>query len=88
MPVAAARRGVITCPFDSAAVLEAMIAVALAEGRTKKAFAEAAGLDPADLHKYTKPDGPKMSTATLARVAAGNGFHLDVRISPAKGTGP
>jgi hypothetical protein len=82
--VAAARRGVITVAFDSAAVLEAMIAVALSEGKTKKAFALAAGLDPADLHKYTKPDGPKMSTATLARVAKGNGFDLEVRLTPAK----
>ena len=71
-----ARRRAITCAFDSVALLEAMIAIALAEGRTKKAFAEAAGLDPADLHKYTKPDGPRMSTATLARVAEGNGFEL------------
>jgi len=78
--VATGHRGVITCAFDSAAVLEAMIAIALAEGRTKKAFAEAGGLDPADLHKYTKPDGPKMSTATLARVAEGNGFDLAVQI--------
>jgi len=75
-----ARRRVITCAFDSGAVLEAMIAVALAEGLTKKAFAEAADLDPADLHKYTKPDGPKMSTATLARVAEGNGFELAIQI--------
>ena len=79
-----ARRGVITCPCDSAAVLEAMIATALAEGRTKKAFAEAGGLDPADLHKYTKPDGPKMSTATLSRVATGNGFDLAVLVSRMK----
>lgn len=64
--------------------MEAMIAVALAEGRTKKAFAEAAGLDPADLHKYTKPGGPKMSTATLARVAAGNGFELLIQVRPVK----
>ena len=75
------RRGAITCPFDSAAVLSAMIEIALAEGRTKKAFAEAAGLDPADLHKYTKPDGPKMSTATLTRVAEGNGFALEILLS-------
>ncbi len=84
MSVAAARRGVITCAFDSAAVLEAMIAVALAEGRTKKDFAEAGGLDPADLYKYTKAGVSKMSTATLARVAAGNGFALEVRISRKK----
>lgn len=79
-----ARRKTITCAFDSAAVLEAMIAMALAEGRTKKAFAEAAGLDPADLHKYTKPTGPKMSTATLARVAEGNGFELAILLSTKK----
>ncbi|MFY9478142.1 MAG: hypothetical protein WAQ08_10865 [Aquabacterium sp.] len=76
-----ARRGAITCAFDSAAVLEAMIAMALAEGRTKKQFALAAGLDPADLHKYTKPDGPKMSTATLSRVAKGNGFSLSILLA-------
>lgn len=80
------RQGAITCPFDSAAVLAAMIEIALAEGRTKKAFAEAGGLDPADLHKYTKPDGPKMSTATLARVAQGNGFDLTVLVKKAKAT--
>jgi len=84
--VAAARRGFITVAFDSAAVLEAMIAVALAEGRTKKAFALAAGLDPADLHKYLKADGPKMSTATLARVAEGNGFELAIEIRRKKPT--
>lgn len=87
MAVPAARRGVITCAFDSAALLEAMIAIALSEGRTKKAFAEAGGLDPADLHKYTKPDGPKMSTATLVRVAAGNGFDLEVLIRRVKAPG-
>jgi len=78
--VAAARRGVITVAFDSAAVLDAMIAVALAEGRTKKDFAEAGGLDPADLYKYTKAGVSKMSTATLARVAEGNGFELAIEI--------
>lgn len=79
------RRGVIVCPLDSAAVLEAMIAVAVAEGRTKKDFAEAGGLDPADLYKYTTKTGvSKMSTATLARVAEGNGFALEVRISRKK----
>jgi hypothetical protein len=75
---------VITCPLDSAAVLEAMIAVAVADGRTKKDFAEAGGLDPADLYKYTKAGVSKMSTATLARVAEGNGFALEVRISRKK----
>ena len=79
-----ARRKVITCAFDSAAVLEAMIAAALAEGRTKKAFAEAGGLDPADLYKYTNPEGSKMSTATLARVAEGNGFELAIQIARKK----
>lgn len=83
-----ARRRAITCPFDSAAVLQVMIDIALAEGRTKKAFAEAAGLDPADLHKYIKPGGPKMSTATLARVASGNGFELSVLLSRVKTSAP
>lgn len=86
MPVAAARRGVITVAFDSAAVLEAMIAVALSEGRTKKDFAEAGGLDPADLYKYTKAGVSKMSTATLARVAEGNGFELAIEIRRKKPT--
>jgi hypothetical protein len=84
--VAAARRGVITVAFDSAAVLEAMIAVALSEGRTKKDFAEAGGLDPADLYKYTKAGVSKMSTATLARVAEGNGFELAIEIRRKKPT--
>jgi len=75
------RSKAFTCAFDSAAVLEAMIDVALAEGRTKKDFAEAAGLHPADLHKYIKADGPKMSTNTLARVAEGNGFELSILVS-------
>lgn len=82
--MAPARRRAITCVFDSATVLEAMIGIALEQGRTKKAFAEAAGLDPADLHKYTKPGGPKMSTATLARVAEGNGFELAILLTPPK----
>jgi hypothetical protein len=86
VPVAAARRGVITVAFDSAAVLEAMIAVALSEGRTKKDFAEAGGLDPADLYKYTKAGVSKMSTATLARVAEGNGFELAIEIRRKKPT--
>ena len=79
-----ARRKVITCAFDSAAVMEAMIAEALAEGRTKKAFAEAGGLDPSDLYKYTASGGSKMSTATLARVAEGNGFELAIQITRKK----
>lgn len=74
------RRGVITCALDSAAVLEAMIAVAITDGRTKKDFAEAGGLGAADLYKYTNGGGSKMSTATLLRVAEGNGFDLEVRI--------
>lgn len=83
-----ARRKAITCAFDSSAVLEAMIDMALAEGRTKKAFAEAAGFSPADLYKYIGPDSSKMSTATLARVAEGNGFELTIQIArrkPARG---
>lgn len=80
------RREAVACAFDSTEILSAMLEVALAEGRTKKAFAEAGGLGAADLQKYLKPDGSKMSTATLARVAAGNGFELSAlvtRIKPA-----
>lgn len=38
------------------------------------------GLGPADLYKYTKAGVSKMSTATLARVAEGNGFKLVIEI--------
>jgi hypothetical protein len=80
------RRGTVTCAFDSTEILSAMLEIALADGRTKKAFAEAGGMGGADLQKYLKPDGSKMSTATLARVATGNGFDLAVLVTRAKAT--
>lgn len=80
------RRGAVACAFDSTEILSVMLEIAQAEGRTKKAFAEAGGLGAADLPKYLKPDGSKMSTATLARVAAGNGFDLAVIVTRTKAT--
>lgn len=80
------RQGAVACAFDSTEILSAMLDVVLAEGRTKKAFAEAGGLGAADLQKYLKPDGSKMSTATLSRVATGNGFDLAVLVTRTKAT--
>lgn len=63
--------------IDSADVLTKMIEMS---GKTRYAFAKAAAMDPAALYRYLDPAGPKMTTATLQRVAQANGFRLTVKI--------
>lgn len=73
------RRGTAqdSAEFDSADVLARMVE---ASGKTRYAFAKAAAMDPAALYRYLDPEGPKMTTSTLQRVAQANGFRLVVKI--------
>lgn len=63
--------------IDSTEVLAKMVEMS---GKTRYAFAKAAAMHPAALYRYLDPAGPKMTTATLQRVAEANGFRLSVRI--------
>jgi len=64
-------------PVDSAEILSRLVELS---GKSRYAFAKAAAMDPAAFYRYLAPEGPKMTTSTLNRVAQANGFRLRVVI--------